>query len=110
MTFQFFNPSSMNQLGKFQGTLSGTFAAQSPYIGVAQGPTSIYNQAGYYAIQDPATGYVSLKKLADNSIYTNKWYDQSTDTTFNFKESKTTFEESDLSDHMTAEEIANLVK
>lgn len=81
--YNYFNPNTVNQLAKFQGTFSGIQAGNAGQIGVAAGPTSIYNQAGYYALQDPATGYVSIQKLGDDSMYTQNWYDQSTGMTFN---------------------------
>ncbi|HIS54249.1 TPA: hypothetical protein IAA82_04760 [Candidatus Galligastranaerophilus gallistercoris] len=86
MSYTFFDPSNATDLAKFQGTLSGTLAGNASYVGVGCAPTSIYNQAGFYAVQDSDTGYVKLQKLHDDSLYTKQWYDQSLGTIFDFSE------------------------
>lgn len=107
--YVFFNPSEANQLAKFQGSLSGIKAANSTITGVAQAPTSVFNQAGYYALQDTNTGYVTLQKLADDSLYTKQWYDQGTSTPFDFSgNTGTSFDPSSLSNHMSVYDIAAL--
>ncbi len=90
MSYNFYNPTTTNNLAKFQGTLAGIQAGNAYYGGVATAPTSIFNQAGYYALQDNDTGMVSIKKLANDSIYTNKWYDQVTGNTFDFSGTQST--------------------
>ncbi len=79
-----FDTSKATELAKFQGTFAGIQAGNASYTGVAMAPTSIYNQAGYYAFQDSDTGYISLQKLSDDSLYTYNWYDQGTGTIFDF--------------------------
>lgn len=108
MSYTFFDPSQANELAKFQGSFAGAQAGIALHTGVAKAPTSIYNQMGYYALQDSDTGKVTVKKLADNSIYTKQWYDQGTGNTFNFSGTKTGFEASQLSGNMTASELAAL--
>ena len=79
-----FDPSKATELAEFQGRFAGIQAGNATITGVAMAPTSIYNQAGYYALQDSDTGYVTLQKLADDSLYTQQWYDQGTGTIFDF--------------------------
>lgn len=86
MSYTYFDPSTATDLAKFQGTLSGIQAGNASYVGVACAPTSIYNQAGFYAVQDTDTGYVKLQKMHDDSLYTKQWYDQSLGTIFDFSE------------------------
>lgn len=89
--YTYFNPSTANDLAKFQGTLAGIQAGNAPMIGVAVAPTSIYNQSGYHAVQDPNNpGYVHIIKDADDSLYTRKWYDQTTGTNFDFSGTQAT--------------------
>ncbi len=108
MSYTFFNPSSANELAKFQGTFAGIQAGLASETGVATAPTSVFNQAGYYALQDTETGEVSLQKLASDSIYTGNWYDQGTGQQFDISTSGSTFDSSQLSSNMTAAEIAAL--
>ncbi|HIS54250.1 TPA: hypothetical protein IAA82_04765 [Candidatus Galligastranaerophilus gallistercoris] len=110
MTEVFFDPSLATDLAKFQGTLAGTLAGRATQVGVAMAPTSIYNQAGYYALQDTDTGYVTLQKLHDDSLYTKQWYDQGLGTEFDFSQSTSgsVFNDSDLSYGMSAADIAAL--
>ena len=104
MSFTFFDPSQANELATFSGTLAGNAA----YIGVAQAPTSVFNQAGYYALQDSDTGNISLKKLGTESLYSGEWYDQSTKQVFEFKDDKSVFDLSNLTGNMSAAQIAEL--
>lgn len=83
MSYNYFNPSTANDLARFQGTLAGIQAGNASYTGVATAPTSIYNQAGYHAFTND-DGTISLRKDADESLFTKKWYDQTSDTTFDF--------------------------
>ena len=84
MSYTMFDPSKATELAEFQGRFAGIQAGNATITGVAMAPTSIYNQAGYYALQDSDTGYVTLQKLADDSLYTQQWYDQGTGTIFDF--------------------------
>ena len=84
MSYTMFDPSKATELAEFQGRFAGIQAGNASATGVAMAPTSIYNQAGYYALQDSDTGYVTLQKLADDSLYTQQWYDQGTGTIFDF--------------------------
>ncbi len=108
MTYTFFDPSQVNELAKFQGGFSGALAGNAAHIGVAQAPTSVFNQSGYYALQDSDTGYLTLKKLGNESLYTGEWYDQSTKQVFDFKEDKSVFDLSNLTGNMSAAQIAGL--
>ena len=108
MSYTFFDPSSATDLAKFQGTFAGIQAANTSTTGVAAASTSIFNQAGYYALQDTDTGNVTLQKLADDSLYTGEWYDQTTEQTFDFESSDSTFDSSSLTDNMSAADIASL--
>lgn len=103
-----FNPSKANELAKFQGSLAGAQAGNAYYGGVAVAPTSIMNQSGYYALQDTSTGQISVKKLANDSLFTNQWHDQSTGNKFNFSNSSGGFDISSLSRNMTPDQIAAL--
>lgn len=105
----FFDPKLAGDLAKFQGTLAGTLAGRATHVGVAMAPTSIYNQAGFYALQDTDTGYIHLEKLHNDSLYTNQWYDQGLGKDFDFSNNeKSVFNESDLHFGMSADEIAAL--
>ena len=84
MSYTMFDTSKATELAEFQGRFAGIQAGNTTVTGVAMAPTSIYNQAGYYALQDTDTGYVTLQKLADDSLYTQQWYDQGTGTIFDF--------------------------
>ena len=86
MSYTMFDTSKATELAEFQGRFAGIQAGNSSVTGVAMAPTSIYNQAGYYALQDSDTGYVTLQKLADDSLYTQQWYDQGTGTIFDFSD------------------------
>ena len=86
MSYTMFDTSKATELAEFQGRFAGIQAGNSKVTGVAMAPTSIYNQAGYYALQDTDTGYVTLQKLADDSLYTQQWYDQGTGTIFDFRD------------------------
>ena len=108
MSYTFFDPSQVNELAKFQGTFSGALAGNAGYIGVAQAPTSVFNQGGYYALQDSDTGYLTLQKLADESLYTGEWYDQTTKHDFEFKHAKSVFNISNLTCNMSAAQLAQL--
>ncbi len=108
MGFTFFNPQDANNLAKFQGTYAGIQAGNAYYGGVATAPTSIYNQAGYYALQDTDSGEIKIKKLADDSLFTHKWYDQTSGNQFDVSGSKKSFELTDLSRNMTPDQIASL--
>ena len=110
MAYTFFDPSKTNELAKFQGGFSGALAGNAGYIGVAQAPTSVFNQAGYYALQDEDSGYLTLKKLSNDSLYTGEWYDQSTKQVFEFKDDKSVFDISNLTGNMSAAQIAGLDK
>ena len=103
-----YDVSSSTELATIQGTLAGIQAANTDITGVAAASTSIFNQAGYYALQDTDTGYVTLQKLADDSLYTGEWYDQTTGQTFDFESSDSTFDSSSLTDNMSAADIASL--
>ncbi|MDO5436668.1 MAG: hypothetical protein Q4F80_00525 [bacterium] len=89
MAYTYFDPSTATDLAKFQGSFAGYQAGNATVTGVAMAPTSIYNQAGYYALQDSDTGYVTLQKMADDSLYTKQWYDQGTGTIFDFTDGGT---------------------
>lgn len=89
MSYNYFDPSTANELAKFQGSFAGIQASNTTTCGVAMAPTSIYNQAGYYALQDTSTGYVQLQKMHDDSLYTKQWYDQGTGTIFDFSQGGT---------------------
>jgi len=108
MSYTFFDPSNANKLAEFQGRFAGVQAGNASVTGVSMAPTSIFNQSGYYALQDSDTGYVTLKKLSDDSLYTNEWYDQGTSQTFSFENSKSTFDTANLTSHMSAADIAAL--
>ncbi len=82
--YTMFDPNKATQLAKFQGGLAGIQAGNASITGTAMAPTSIYNQAGYYALQNQNTGYVDLVKLQNESLYSNNWYDQGTSTIFDF--------------------------
>ncbi|MDO5436669.1 MAG: hypothetical protein Q4F80_00530, partial [bacterium] len=64
--------------------------------------------AGYYALQDSDTGYVTLQKLGNESLYTGEWYDQGTQNQFSFKNTGSVFDSSQLSSNMSAHDIAAL--
>ncbi len=89
MSYNYFNPSTANDLARFQGTLAGIQAGNASYTGVATAPTSIYNQAGYHAFSND-NGTISLIKDADESLFTKKWYDQTSNTTFDFSGTQST--------------------
>ena len=78
-----FNPNTANDLAKFQGTFVGIQAGNAPTLGTAVAPTSVYNQAGFTAVQDTDTGYVTLQKTGGESLFTGQWYDQGTGINFN---------------------------
>lgn len=82
--YRFFDPSTATDLAKFQGTFAGIQAGNASVTGVASAPTSIYNQAGWYAMEDTNTGLVTLQKLSNDSLYTKQWYDQTSGTIFDF--------------------------
>ncbi len=99
----------MTQQAKFEGGFTGALAGNATYSGIASAPTSVFNQAGYYAFMDPNTNYATLQKLSNNSLYTREYYDQSTNQTFNFKpENVLTVNQSQLNGNMSASEIASL--
>ncbi len=107
--FVFFDPQKSFQLGKFQGSMAGAQAGHAAYIGTAYAPTTIFNQGGFYALQDTQTGYVHLNKLHNDSMYTQNWYDQNTKTVFDVKDTnQQSFTLSQLSNNMTAQQIAAL--
>ena len=108
MSYVMFDPSKLNALGKFQGTMAGIQAGSAEYLGVAMAPTTVLNQGGYYAMQDTSTGSIHLEKLHNDSLFTNQWYDQGTKTQFNTSSTAKTFDLSSLSNNMTAAEIAAL--
>lgn len=85
-----YDPTKATLMAKAQGQMAGIQAGNAEYCGVAMAPTSIYNQAGYYAMQDTTTGAIHLQKLQNDSIYTNQWYDQGTGTIFNFNQTTQT--------------------
>ncbi len=84
MSFQFYDTSKANELAKFQGKIAGIQAVSAPITGTASAATSIYNQAGYFAMQDTDSGLVSLQKLAQDSTFTGQWYDQNSNSIFDF--------------------------
>ena len=88
MSYNYFNPSTANDLAKFQGTLAGIQAGNAAFIGVATAPTSIYNQAGFHVFTND-NGMLSVRKDADESLFSHQWYDQNTGVTFNFSASAT---------------------
>ena len=105
-----FDTSKATELAEFQGRFAGIQAGNTTVTGVAMAPTSIYNQAGYYALQDEDSGYLTLKKLSNDSLYTGEWYDQSTKQVFEFKDDKSVFDISNLTGNMSAAQIAGLDK
>ncbi|MCD8024110.1 MAG: hypothetical protein LUE64_01080 [Candidatus Gastranaerophilales bacterium] len=109
MSYVMFNPTDATKVASFQGALAGTMAGQASITGVGTAATEVYNQSGYYALQDTDTGEISLQKLGNESLFTNEWYSQSLDTTFDFSDSDaTSVDSSSLSSGMSASEIASL--
>ena len=106
--FIMFDPSRANDLAQFQGGLIGTMAGRATYVGIGNAMTETLNQNGLYAFQNAETGDLALQRLHNDSIYTNDWYSQSMKQPFTFKNDKSVFSLSQLSDNMTASQIAAL--
>ncbi|MCD8024111.1 MAG: hypothetical protein LUE64_01085 [Candidatus Gastranaerophilales bacterium] len=90
MSTVYFDTTNATEIAQFQGTLAGIQAGNASVTGVGTAATSVYNQSGYYALQDTDTGYVTLQKLGNESLFTGSWYDQTTGTTFDFSSTGTT--------------------
>ena len=80
----YFDPNKSLEIAKLQGNIAGREAGHPDQFGVAVAPTSIYNQGGYYAMQDTESGSIYLQKMHPDSIYTSQWYDQGSQTIYDF--------------------------
>lgn len=80
----YFNPNKSLEIAKLQGNIAGREAGHPDQFGVAAAPTSIYNQGGYYAMHDTESGSIYLQKMHPDSIYTSQWYDQGSQTIYDF--------------------------
>ena len=108
MSYVFFNPKTYIDAAKFMGSYAGAQASVALYAGEANAATSIYNQMGYYPLQNTDTGEIIVKKLADNAIKQGGYYDQNANAVISFGTKSGGFDVSQLSRNMSAQEIANL--
>ena len=108
MGFVFYNPRISNRNAYNLGAYVGAQSTVALNIGEACAATSELNQAGYYPIQDTETGKVTVKKIADNALNTGEYYDINADKTIFLEKQSGGFNASQLSNNMSAQEIANL--
>ena len=108
MEYVFYNPRLDYKNAYNLGSYVGGQTTAALYLGEACGPTSELNQGGYYPIQNTETGEVTVKKMADNALRTGQYYDINAGKTIFLEKPTGEFNASQLSNHMTAQEIANL--